>query len=401
MIRMKRNEMKISHAAQTQPVQEPKQGSAPDKRRSSRTKLSAAIIAAMTTVALVLSPFAVTGQALTASAAAANQAAALAPFEKLEIQNKEQIQYAIKHNLVQPLNTVVKKDGYQLALKGFIADKYNMIILFTAQTDSKRAFTIQPPVGHALTLTDAITGKVISGRKMNDAIVLGVSPAKQNNIMHGAAVIRLTTPLPTAPKKVAGEFVLTSLSGSELKQLEAVQAQMSAEMKKAYDANPKTTTFKTSPALLKKYDALKGKIKKSPPLKVSFEINPKVWEQESQKLSPEETLDVAGHKIKINLELTPLTTIITLSSDEQGLFKDKAFLKTLNSEYYPTLMVERGNGEYTSQQGGSAYSYTEQEVRIVAESYFQLNQPKSIRLDFKNVIKSTVSQQVIVDLSNQ
>lgn len=397
---MKRNEGEISHAAQTQPVQERKQGSAPDKRRSSRTKLSAAIIAAMTTAALVLSPFAVNGQALTASAAAANQAAALAPFEKLEIQNKEQIQYAIKHNLVQPLNTVVKKDGYQLALKGLIADKYNMIILFTAQTDSKRAFTIQPPVGHELTLKDAITGKVISTRKMNDALVLGVSPAKQNNIMHGAAVIRLTTPLSTAPKKVAGEFVLTSLSGSELKQVEEVQAQMFEETRKAFAANPKTTSFKTSPALLKKYDVLKGKIKKSPPLKVAFEINPKVWEQESQMLSPEEMLDVAGHKIKINLELTPLTTIIKLSSDEQGLFKDKAFLKTLNVEYYPNIMVESGNGEYTPQLGGSTFSYTDQEVTFVAESYFQMNQPKSIRIDFKDVMKSTVSQQVIVDLSN-
>lgn len=64
-------------------------------------------------------------------------------------------------------------------------------------------------------------------------------------------------------------------------------------------------------------------------------------------LSPEETLDVAGHKIKINLELTPFTTIITLSSDE-GLFKDKEFLKTFNPDYYPALMVDSGNGKYTS-----------------------------------------------------
>ncbi|ETT39885.1 hypothetical protein C162_27402 [Paenibacillus sp. FSL R7-269] len=400
MIRMKRNDMEISHAAQMQPIQEPKQWSASDKRRSSRARISTAIVAVMTTAALVLSPFAVTGQALTVSAAAANQAAALAPFEKLEIQNKEQIQYAIKHNLVQPLNTVAKKDGYQLTLKGLIADKYELIILFTAQTDSKRAFTSQGLIGHDLQLTDAITGKVISGRKMNDAIVQGVSPAKQNNIMHGAAVIRLTTPLSTAPKKVAGEFVLTSLSGSELKQLEAVQAQISAEIQKAYTANPKVTDFKNSPALLKKFDALNSKIKKSPPLKVAFEINPKVWEQESQMLSPEETLDVAGHKIKINLELTPFTTIITLSSDE-GLFKDKEFLKTFNPDYYPALMVDSGNGKYTSHQGRTANSYTDDGMKIMMESYFQLNQPKSIRIDFMNVIKKTVTQQVIVDLSNQ
>ncbi|WP_340020586.1 DUF4179 domain-containing protein [Paenibacillus sp. FSL K6-1096] len=392
---MSRTKRKVRETHQAQ-----QQCPATGRRKSSRTNLSTAIVAAMTAAALVLSPFAVTGQALTASAAAANQAAALAPFEKLEIQNKEQIQYAIKHNLVQPLNTVVKKDGYQLALKGFIADKYSMIILYTAQTDSKRAFTSVGPQSHDLQLKDAVTGKVISGRKMNDAIVLGVSPAKQSNIMHGAAVIRLTTPLPTAPKKVAGEFVLTSLSGSELKQLEAVQAQMLEETRKAFAANPKTTSFKTSPALLKKYDALKGKIKKSPPLKVAFEINPKVWEQESQMLSPEETLDVAGHKIKMNLELTPFTTIITLSSDEQGLFKDKEFLKTFNADYYPALMVDSGNGKYTLHQGRTANSYTDNGMKIMMESYFQLNQPKSICIDFKNVIKKTVTQQVIIDLSN-
>ncbi|WP_342548023.1 DUF4179 domain-containing protein [Paenibacillus sp. FSL P2-0089] len=400
MSRMKRNEMENSHAAHTLPRQGPKQGSAPDKRQSSRTRISTAIVAVMTAAALVLSPFAGTGQALTASASAANQASALAPFVNPKIQNYEQIEYAIKHNLVQPLNTVVKKDGYQLTLKGLIADKYELIILFTAQTDSKRAFTDSGPQWHDLQLTDAVTGKVISGRKMNDAIVQGVSPAKQNNIMHGAAVIRLTTPLTTAPKKVAGEFVLTSLLSSELKQLEAVEAQMSAEAQKAFAANPKTTSFKTSPALQKKYDALKGKIKKSPPLKVAFEINPKVWEQKSQMLSPEETLDVAGHKIKINLELTPLTTIITLSSDE-GLFKDKEFLKTFNPDHYPALMVESGNGKYTEQLGRNDYSNTDKEMKIVTESHFQLDQPKSIRIDFMNVMKKTVSQQVVVDLSNQ
>lgn len=40
-------------------------------------------------------------------------------------------------------------------------------------------------------------------------------------------------------------------------------------------------------------------------------------------------------------------------------------------------------------------------MKIMMESYFQLNQPKSIRIDFMNVIKKTVTQQVIVDLSNQ
>lgn len=124
MISMKRNELEISHTAQMHPGQEQKQGSAPNKRRSSRNRLSTAIVAVMTTAALVLSPFAVTGQALAASATAAKPSAALAPFVNPEIQGYRQVEYAIKHNLVQPLNTVVKKDGYQLTVNGFIADKY-------------------------------------------------------------------------------------------------------------------------------------------------------------------------------------------------------------------------------------------------------------------------------------
>lgn len=392
MIRMKRNEMKLQRAQTQCP--------AADQRRSSRTKLSAAIVAVMTTAALVLSPFAVTGQALAAPAAAAKPSAALAPFAKPGIQNYKQIEYAIKHNLVQPLNTVVKKDGYQLTVNGFIADKYNMIILFTAQTDSKRAFTIQPPVGHELTLTDAITGKVISGKKMNDAGVYGVSPAKQNHIMYGAAVIRLMTPLSTAPQKVAAEFQLTSLTGNELKQLEAMEAQMMAEAKKAYQANPKNKTSKTSPELLKKYNALKAKVKKSAPLKAVFEIDPKAWKQESVTLTPEETVDMAGHQIKVSMELTPFTTITTLSSDE-ALFTDKAFLESFKKDYSPSLLVMSGNGEYKPQEGISAYTYSDHKLTIISENYFLLDKPQSLRLDFRNLEENKVTQQMIIDLPNQ
>ncbi|MEK3900042.1 DUF4179 domain-containing protein [Paenibacillus sp. FSL R7-0179] len=400
MIKMKRNGMEISEAAQTQPVQEPKQGSAPDQRRSSRTRLSTAIVAVMTAAALVLSPFAVTGQALAAPAAAVKPSAALAPFVKLGIQNNKQIEYAIKHNLVQPLNTVVTKDGYKLTLNGVITDKYELIILFTAQADSNRAFTSQAPQVHELQLTDAITGKVISGKKMNDAGVYGVSPAKQNHIMHGTAVIRLTPPLTTAPQKVAAEFRLTSLTGGELKQLEAMEAQMMAEAKKAFQANPKDKTSKTSPELLKKYNALKAKVKKSPPLKAVFEIDPKVSEQESLTLTPEETVDMAGHQIKVNMELTPLTTITTLSSDE-AVFTDKAFKEKFNNNYYPSLLVKSGNGEYKPQEGGSTYKYSDNTLTIVSENYFLLDKPQSLRLDFMNLKENKATQQLIIDLSSQ
>ncbi|MBP2110509.1 DUF4179 domain-containing protein [Paenibacillus silagei] len=400
MSRMKRNEMENSHAAHTLPRQEPKQGSAPDKRQSSMTRLSTAIVAVMTAAALVLSPFAVTGQALAAPAAAAKPSTALAPFVKLGNLNNKQIEYAIKHNLVQPLNTVVKKDGYQLTVNGFIADKYELIVLFTAQTDSKRAFTAQAPQMHELQLTDAITGKAISDKKVNAAMVHGVSPAKQNHIMHGTALIRLTTPITTAPQKVAAEFRLTSLTGNELKQLEAVEAQMLAEAKKAHEANPKNKTFKTSPELLKKYNALKAKVKKSAPLKAVFEIDPKVWKQESLTLTPDETLEIAGHQIKVSMEMTPLTTITILSSDE-ALFKDKAFMEKFNKDYYPSLLVKSANGEYKPQEGGSAYSYSDNTLTIVSENYFLLDKPQSLRLDFKNLGENKVTKQFIVDLSNQ
>ncbi|WP_340020583.1 DUF4179 domain-containing protein [Paenibacillus sp. FSL K6-1096] len=391
MIRMKRNESKLQ-GAQTQCP-------AADQRRSSRPKLSAAIVAVMTTAALVLSPFAVTGQALAAPAAAAKPQAALAPFVNPKLQNYKQVEYAIKHNLVQPLNTVVKKDGYQLTVNGFIADKYELIILFTAQADSKLAFTSQAPQGHEMQLTDVITGKVISGKKMNDAAVQGVSPAKQNHVMHGIAKIPLSSPLTTPPQKVAAEFRLTSLTGNELKQLEAMEAQMMAEAKKAYQANPKDKTSKTSPELLKKYNALKAKVKKSPPLKAVFEIDPKAWEQESLTLTPEETVDIAGHQIKVNMELTPFTTITTLSSDEV-LFTDKEFNEKFKKDYSLSLLVMSGNGEYKPQEGISSYTYSDHKLTIVSENYFLLDKPQSLRLDFKNLKENKVTQQMIIDLTN-
>ncbi|MEK3761341.1 DUF4179 domain-containing protein [Paenibacillus sp. FSL P4-0338] len=401
MIRMKRNELEISHAAQAQPVQEQKQGSAPDKRRSSRTRLSTAIVAVMTTAALVLSPFAVTGQALAASATAAKPSATLAPFVNSGIQGYRQVEYAIKHNLVQPLNTVVKKDGYQLTVNGFIADKYELIVLFTAQADSKRAFVFMPPKGHSLQLTDAVTGKVISGKKMNAATIQSASPAKKNHIMYGIAKIPLSSPLTTPPKKVAAEFQLGTLTAIELNQLEALDAEMLVVAEKARANDPdQTTPFSWSPELLKKYNTLKSSVKYSPVLKAAFDINPKVWKQETRTLSPEETIDVAGHKIKVKLELTPFTTVITLSSDE-ALFKNKEFLEIFNKDYSPSLLVKSGTGDYKTEEGTSIYTYTDHEMKIISQSYFFLNKPQSIRLDFTTMKERTIKQQLIVDLSKQ
>ncbi|WP_238654445.1 DUF4179 domain-containing protein [Paenibacillus piscarius] len=401
MIGMKRNEMEISHAAQTQTIQEQRQCSAPDKRRFSKTKLSAAIVAVMTTAALVLSPFAVTGQALAAPAATAKPSAALAPFVNSGIQGYRQVEYAMKHNLVQPLNTVVKKDGYQLTVNGFIADKYELIILFTAQADSKRAFVFMPPKGHSLQLTDAVTGKVISGKKMNDATIQSTSPAKKNHIMYGIAKIPLSSPLTTPPKKVAAEFQLGTLTAVELDQLKALDAEMLAVAEKARANNPdQKSSFSWSPELLKKYNTLKSSVKDSPVLKAVFEINPKVWKQEARTLTPEETIDVAGHKIKVKLELTPFTTVTTLSSDE-ALFKNKEFLEIFNKDYYPSLLVKSGTGEYKSEEGASIYTYTDHEMKIVSESYFLLNKPQSLRLDFTNMKERTITQQLVVDLSKQ
>ncbi|MFD1903043.1 hypothetical protein ACFSQ7_01185 [Paenibacillus rhizoplanae] len=96
---------------------------------------------------------------------------------------------------------------------------------------------------------------------------------------------------------------------------------MLAAAEKAHADNlDQTSSFSYSPELLKKYDAIKSNVKYSPVLKVVFDINPKVWKQETRTLTPEETIDVAGHKIKVKLELTPFTTVTTLSSDE-ALFK--------------------------------------------------------------------------------
>lgn len=295
---------------------------------------------------------------------------------------------------------MVKKDGYQLTVNGFIADKYELIVLFTAQADSKRAFVFMPPKGHSLQLTDAVTGKVISGKKMNDATIQSTSPAKKNHIMYGIAKIPLSSPLTTPPKKVAAEFQLGTLTVIELNQLQALDAEMLAVAEKASAADPDRTSFSWSPDLVKRYNALKSNVKYSPVLKVAFDINPKAWKQEIRTLAPEETIDVAGHKIKVKLELTPFTTVTTLSSDE-ALFKNKEFLEIFNKDYYPSLLVKSGTGDYKGLEGNSYYTYSDHEMKIVTQSYFFLNKPQSIRLDFTTMKERTIKQQLIVDLSKQ
>lgn len=176
---------------------------------------------------------------------------------------------------------------------------------------------------------------------------------------------------------------------------------MLAAAEKAHADDPdQTSSFSYSPELLKKYNALKSNVKYSPVLKVAFDINPKVWKQETRTLMPEETIDVAGHKIKVKLELTPFTTVTTLSSDE-ALFKNREFMETFYMEYNPSLLVKNGTGDYKSQEGASAYTYADHEMRIVSESYFFLNKPQSLRLDFTNMKDRKITQQLIVDMPNQ
>ncbi|MFD1903041.1 hypothetical protein ACFSQ7_01175 [Paenibacillus rhizoplanae] len=177
----------------------------------------------------------------------------------------QQTEYVTRHNLLVPMNVEIKQDGYQVNITGFMADKNQLILFYTARVDGGRSLFSDGPHFVECIITDGITGKVINGR--THALVSSSSP--EQHIKDAIARLPFSTPLTDPPSKIKVEFHLRTLG--------------------ANDSN----------------------IQESPALQTTFDVRANYWKQESHTITSQETLNVAGHKIKVKLQLTPLTTIAT------------------------------------------------------------------------------------------
>lgn len=249
----------------------------------------------------------------------------------------QQTEYVTRHNLLVPMNVEIKQDGYQVNITGFMADKNQLILFYTARVDGGRSLFSDGPHFVECIITDGITGKVINGR--THALVSSSSP--EQHIKDAIARLPFSTPLTDPPSKIKVEFHLRTLG--------------------ANDSN----------------------IQESPALQTTFDVRANYWKQESHTITSQETLNVAGHKIKVKLQLTPLTTIATFYSDEP-LFKNKEFIKSFLEKYGSPFLwwSKTGTGDYRQQPGTSSITFTDYEMKMVTESYYLLDKLQSLRLDF-------------------
>lgn len=265
---------------------------------------------------------------------ATEQGETLVPLVNMDVEQRE---YVNRHHLLKPMNVEIAEDGYQVTVTGFMADKNQLVLFYTASVDGGRSLFSDDPRFVECIITDGVTGKVINGR--THPITSTSSPEK--HIKYTAARLRFDTPLTNPPSKIKVEFRLRSQAASGTK------------------------------------------IQESPALQTTFDVSASYWKQEKYTIQSKETLDVGGHKIRVKLQLTPLTTIATFYSDEP-VFKNNEFIKAFHEKYGSPLLwwSKTGTGDYTKQTGSSSVTVTDYEMKMLTETYFLMDKPQSLRLDF-------------------
>lgn len=258
--------------------------------------------------------------------------------ESLLDMDVQQTEYVTRHHLFKPMNVKVAKDGYQVTVKGFMADRNQLFIFYTASVDDGRSLFFDKS-SHSIEwiIRDAVTGKVINGQTDPRSTV----SRPEKNMESTTARIQFNPPLTNPSSKIKVQFRLRSVAASGAK---------------AQDA---------------------------PILQATFDVGASYWKQEERTIQSKETLDVDGHKLRVKLQLTPLTTIVTFYSDEP-VFKNTEFKKAFNEKYgSPMLWWSKTEmGDYTHQTRSTSITYTDYEMNMLAETYFLMDKPQALRLDF-------------------
>lgn len=268
------------------------------------------------------------------------------PLLNLDVQ-----QYVSRHHLLKPMNVEIAEDGYRVTVTGFMADKNQLFIFYTARVDGGRSLFSEDPRFVECIITDGVTGKVINGRTHP----MTITDHPEKNVENVAARLLFDTPLTNPPSKIKVEFRLRSQAASG------------------------------------------SKIQESPTLQTTFDVGASYWKQEKYTIQSKETLDVDGHKIRVKVQLTPLTTIATFYSDEP-VFKNTEFKKAFNEKYGSPMLwwSKTGTGDYTQQTRSSSITYTDYEMKMLAETYFLMDKPQSLRLDFTKkppILRETIEPE--------
>ncbi|MEK4045914.1 M56 family metallopeptidase [Paenibacillus sp. FSL H8-0048] len=265
---------------------------------------------------------------------AMEQGESLGPLLHMDV---EQTEYVTRHHLLKPMNIKVAKDGYQVTVTGFMADRNQLFIFYTASVDAGRSLDSHNSHFVEWIIRDAVTGKRINGQ--TDPRNTTKHPEK--NIEYTAAKIQFDPPLMNPSSKIKVQFRLRSVEANGTKTQE------------------------------------------SPVLQTTLDLGANYWKQEEHTIQSKETLDVGGHKIRVKLQLTPLTTIVTFYSDKP-VFKNTEFKKAFNEKYGSPMLwwSKTETGEHTQQTRSTSITYTDYEMNMLAETYFLMDKPQSLRLDF-------------------
>ncbi|MBT2289643.1 DUF4179 domain-containing protein [Paenibacillus albidus] len=276
----------------------------------------------------------------------------LEPFKKLPSYNKS-IQSAIQNGYVQMVNKSAEQDGYKITVNAVIADENELILLYSAATDSTQEIYNVNSVKLSDLSTDASLKNARGGGYGN------------TNVFYGRSTIELDRNQ-SFPEQLEADFQIASVDPDKL-------------------ADPKTGTIPAD-------------MRYSPRLKVNFSLDPKFNEYATETVYPNQAFTLDGYGFTLSqVELSPLRirAKFTLDDHEKLSIAER---NSLFSKLSPAGIVSQveGKAELLSNASGSG---GEDGFEYVFDSNL-LDKPQSLMIRLYPEVRGSRSR-IVVDMNHK
>ncbi|NGM85313.1 DUF4179 domain-containing protein [Paenibacillus sp. 7124] len=256
--------------------------------------------------------------------------------------------YAWRHRYVQPLDVKASQDGYGIVVHGVIADRNQIMLLYTATSAPNREIYGISNLKLSSSSTGAAMGNGNYGSYSNQR--------ERSSLQSYRGISKISldpAAIADRPSRIWADF-----------QIGAVPA-------------GRTKGWNHSDMSIVKF---------SPRLKVAIDLDPRFWQAEPVTALSEQTVTIQGHAFRVKLEAYPISTKVTFLMDDT-LLKDADFKKSFvlsNELQFSIYTRDKGNRE-VQQIGSQTGGWMEEGFQFVMDSRFSMDKPKSVRLNFPKV----------------
>ncbi|WP_025690958.1 DUF4179 domain-containing protein [Paenibacillus zanthoxyli] len=256
------------------------------------------------------------------------------------------LNYAWRHHYVQPLDVKASQDGYGIVVNGVIADRNQIILLYTATSAPNREiYGISD-----LKLTSSSTGAAMDNGNYGSYS----NQRERSNLQSYLGISKISldpAAIADRPSRIWADFQIGAVPDG------------------------RTKGWNRSDMSIVKF---------SPRLKVAIDLDPRFWQAEPMTALSEQTVTIQGHALRVKLEAYPISTRVTFLMDDT-LLKDADFKRSFvlsNELQFSIYTRDKGSSEVQQQIGSSVGDWMEDGFQFMIDSRFSMDKPKSVRLNF-------------------